>query len=204
MSAEVFVKTARFPSFTLAVEELPPPPPKRPAVDEAAVAREAARREGLGLGLAEGRAAALAEWSPRLTALAAALEETLAVARAERERLAAELASIVPQIALSLAQKVIERELAAADGALRTIGDALAKRVTQGGVAALRVAPEIALALEAWRGADRPSAFDGVAVRADESLQPGDWVIETDGGIVDGRLAVQLEEATRILTEPDA
>jgi flagellar biosynthesis/type III secretory pathway protein FliH len=204
LSAEVLVKAARFLTFSAFVEEVAPPPPKKPALDEAAVAREAARREGLALGGQQGRHEALAEWSPRLNALAAALEDTLAAARAERERLAAELASLVPQIALTLAEKVIERELAATGGALRTIAGALARRVAESGVSALRVAPEVAAALEAWRGEDRPTALDGVAIRADASLRPGDWIIETDGGLLDGRLATQLEEAARILTEPAA
>ena len=203
MSLEVFVKVARFPNFPEIEERRPAPPPHAPHAEADAI-REAARREGLERGRTEGRAAALAEWTPRLTALAAALDATLAVARTDRERLATELTHLVPQVILQLAQKVIERELAGADAALRTVLDAVARRLTNGSGCAVRVAPDVAAALEAWR-ADEPAAtLASVRVRADETLRPGDWIIESDGGILDGRLAVQLEEAARILMEPDA
>ena len=45
---------------------------------------------------------------------------------------------------------------------------------------------------------------DGAELALKVTLRPGDWIIESDGGILDGRLAVQLEEAARILMEPDA
>jgi flagellar biosynthesis/type III secretory pathway protein FliH len=204
LSAETLVKPARFPTFAAAEPPAPPPPPKRPAVDEMATIREAARRDGLARGLEEGRAAALEEWAPRLAALAGALEETLGAARAERQRLAAEVTAVVPEVALTLARKVIEREVGDAERALRTVVAALARRVTERGVGTVRVAPEIAVALDAWRAEAGAGGLDGLAIRADDTLRPGDWIIETDGGAIDGRLGVQFDEATRILTEPEA
>ena len=200
-SASATVKPARFPSFR--TEPVEPAPAPRPLVDESAKARELARREGLALGQDQGRLAAVEEWTPRLEALAAALEDAIGIARAERERFAAELTRLVPAIALQLAQKVIEREVADGDAAARMVVDALARRLTHGTVCSLRVAPQTAAALDVWREA-RPGALDGVTVRADEALRPGDWVVETDGGFLDGRVATQLEEAARILTEPGA
>ena len=199
----VFVKTARFPDFPLVEERLPAPPTRAPAVSEADTIRESARRDGLARGREEGRAAALAEWTPRLTALAAALDETLAVARAERERLANELTGLVPEVALSLARKVVERELTDAEGALRTVLDAVTRRLTDTAGCVLRVAPDVAAALEACRAEGKPM-LAAITVRADDRLRSGDWVIESDRGTLDGRLATQFEEAARILTEPDA
>ena len=200
----VFVKTARFPDFPLVEERLPAPPPVRAPNAEADTIREAARRDGLARGLEEGRAAAIAEWTPRLTALAAALDETLAVARAERERLASELTGLVPEVTLHLARKVVERELADAESALQTVLAAVTRRLTDTHGCVLRVATDVAAAFDAWRADGHQAALAHITVRADESLTAGDWIIETDRGTLDGRLATQFAEAARILTEPDA
>ena len=132
MSADVLVKAARFPSFQATDgPEVPFRPPVVAKANEAELARETARRDGLALGEAEGRAAALADWVPRLTALAAALE--------------------------------------------------------------------------AWRAEDEHAAtLPSVVIRVDEGLHRGDWIIETEGGLLDGRLVTKFEEAARILTEPEA
>jgi flagellar biosynthesis/type III secretory pathway protein FliH len=205
LSAETVVKPARFPSFPELEERDPLPTGPRSAAEEAEAVREAARREGLARGHQEGRAAALADWAPRLTALAAALEEAITVARGERERLAAELVETVPHVAVQLARKVIERELADGEGAVRAAVAAVARRLAQGGGSIVRVAPGVAHALDAWRDqGDEAAALAGVVIQVDEGLRPGEWMIETEGGVLDGRLATQLEEAARILTEADA
>jgi flagellar biosynthesis/type III secretory pathway protein FliH len=204
--ADAVVRNARFPSFPAVDEPDPPvPPPPPTALEEAERAREAARREGFTRGREEGRDAALAEWIPRLTALAAALERTIAVARAERERLAAEVADVVPQVAVTIARKVIAQELADGEAKLGAVLEPVVRRLAQERVAAVRVAPDVAEALRAWLEAvDEPPALAGVTLLADETLERGDWIVETESGFLDGRLATQLEEAGRLLTEPDA
>lgn len=204
MSAEAFVERARFPSFFVAAGPPDPLPPPS-AADEARAAREAARLDGLAQGREEGRTQALAEWAPRLAALAAGLEQTVATARAERERLAAELTDMLPRVVVQLTRKVIERELALGDDALRAAIETVARRLAMGGASGVRLAPDVAAALDAWRRAGGgAAALTDVTIHPDESLTRGDWIIETDGGFLDGRLATQLEEAWRLLTEPEA
>jgi flagellar biosynthesis/type III secretory pathway protein FliH len=206
LSADILVKAARFPSFQ--ATDGPEAPFRAPVVakaNEAELARETARREGLALGEAEGRAAALADWVPRLTALAAALEQTLTVVRAERERLAAEITETMPQVAIELARKVVERELATGDDVVRAAIEPVARRLAESGGAAVRLAPDVAAALEAWRAEDEHAAtLPSVVIRVDEGLHRVDWIIETEGGLLDGRLVTKFEEAARILTEPEA
>jgi flagellar assembly protein FliH len=214
--AESVVRTARFPTFQFGEEWEPALPPRLTAAQEADQAREAARQEGFAEGRLAGRTAAVAEWAPRLTALAAALEQATAVARAERERLAAEITETIPHVAVALARKVIERELTDGEDAARVAVGPIARRLAQGGAASVRVAPDVAEALEAWRGergdgvpplnldGPWPSTVSGVTIHADASLGRGDWIIETAGGFLDGRLASQLDEATRLLSEPEA
>jgi flagellar biosynthesis/type III secretory pathway protein FliH len=205
LSAETIVRNVRFPSFPAAEEELAGAPAYPNALEEAARAREAARNEGLVCGREEGREAALAEWAPRLASLAAALEQTIAVARAERERLAAEITRAVPEAAVTIARKVIEQELTDGEAALRTALHPIVRRLVEGDVAAVRVAPDVAEALRAWLDAsEQRAALAGVTIHADETLDRGDWIIETASGFLDGRLATQLAEARRLLAEPDA
>jgi flagellar assembly protein FliH len=206
LSADILVKAARFPSFQdTDGPDVPYRPPVVAKANEAELAREAARRDGLARGEAEGRAAALADWVPRLTALAAALEQTLTVVRAERERLAAEITETMPQVALELARKVVEREIATGDDVVRAAIEPVIRRLAESGGAVVRVAPDVAAALEAWRAEEeRTAPLSAVVIRADEGLRRGDWIIETEGGLLDGRLMTKFEEAARILTEPDA
>jgi len=206
LSADVLVKAARFPSFQATDgPEVPFRPPVVAKANEAELARETARRDGLALGEAEGRAAALADWVPRLTALAAALAQTLTVVRAERERLAAEITETMPQVALELARKVVEREIATGDDVVRAAIEPVTRRLAESGGMAVRLAPEVAAALEAWRAEDEHAAtLPSVVIRVDEGLHRGDWIIETEGGLLDGRLVTKFEEAARILTEPEA
>ena len=206
MSADVLVKVARFPSFQdTDGPEVPFRPPVVAKANEAELARETARRDGLARGEAEGRAAALADWVPRLTALAAALEQTLTIVRAERERLAAEITETMPQVALELARKVVERELATGDDVVRAAIEPVTRRLAESGGMAVRLAPDVAAALEAWRAEDEHAAtLPSVVIRVDEGLHRVDWIIETEGGLLDGRLVTKFEEAARILTEPEA
>jgi flagellar biosynthesis/type III secretory pathway protein FliH len=203
LSAETAVTRVRFPAFSS--EAVPDDPPPSPVVDAIHAVREAARREGLARGRAEGRVAALAEWAPRLGALAAVLEETVSAVRADRERFAAEMATALPRAVVQLTQKIIEREVAGGEDGLRAAAAPVARRLAESGGTAIRVAPDVAEALTAWRHAgDAPAALLGVTIRTDETLARGDYIVETAGGLLDGRLATQLDEALRILTEPSA
>jgi flagellar biosynthesis/type III secretory pathway protein FliH len=204
--ADSVIRTARFPTFQFGEEWEPKQPRRLTAAEEADKARDAARLEGLTQGRDEGRAAALAEWAPRLAGLAAALEQATAVARTERERLAAELTETVPLVTVALARKVIEHELTRGEDAVRTAVGPIARRLAQGGAASVRLAPDVAEALAAWRGErGEEAALAGVTIHADASLGRGDWIIETESGFLDGRLTSQLDEATRLLsTEGEA
>jgi flagellar assembly protein FliH len=199
LSPEAAVTAVRFPSFVAPRAPADPVAPLSVADDRRA-AREAAFAEGLAAGRAEGRAAALAEWAPRLAALARALEAAGATMRQQREQLAAELGAHVADIALVIARKVIDRGLATEEAAVRATVGQLARRLTAGGALGVRVAPDLAEALAAWRAAG--GTLGEVVVRADASLGRGDFVVETEAGFLDGRIATQLEEAARILAEP--
>jgi flagellar biosynthesis/type III secretory pathway protein FliH len=81
----------------------------------------------------------------------------------------------------------------------------IGRRLAQGGATSVRVGPDVAESLAAWRGErDGGAALAGVTIHADAGLGRGDWIIETAGGFLDGRLTSQLDEAIRLLTESEA
>jgi flagellar assembly protein FliH len=201
LSPEAAVTSVRFPSFAVAPGAADPVFP-RPVVEDRRAARQAAHAEGLAQGRAEGRAAAFAEWSPRLAALAAAVEAAGHALRQRREALAEELGAHVTEIVITLTRKVLDRELALGDAAVRATAEQLARRLTAGGAIAVRVAPAVAEVLAAWRGAGGP--LGDVAIRADASLGGADFILETEGGFLDGRVATQLAEAARLLEESES
>ncbi len=142
-------------------------------------ARAAAREEGW----AEGRREAGAELAVHLATLAEAQARWRA--RAEVEAL---------DLAVEMARRIIGRELhcdpaAVGEGAvaaLRAAGRrrALRVRLHPDGVANLR--EQAASLAEATAGA-------ALELVADPALAPGDVVVETEAGLVDGRIASRLE-----------
>jgi flagellar assembly protein FliH len=175
-----------------------------PAAGEIEALREAARAEGFQAGLGEGRAAAYAEWAGRLRALAGALDEAARALLARRVELAAEVDRQLPRVVLLLTRRILQAELAAADTAARTVMRSLGAELA--GLAtpvALRVEPRTAEAFEAWRRQEPsdPRLLPGVRLEADPALGPGEWVVETQDGFLDGRIEARLEQAWRLLTE---
>jgi flagellar biosynthesis/type III secretory pathway protein FliH len=204
LSAETIVRNVRFPSFPL-VEEPEPVAPHSSALEKAEREREAARMEGLRRGREEGREAALAEWAPRLALLAAALERAIALAATERERLAGEISRAVPEAAVTIARKIIEHELANAEDRVTAVLQPIVRRLSEGPILTVRLAPDVAEALRAWiETSEQRASLHRVTIHADQTFARGDWVIETESGFLDGRLDTQLTEAHRVLSEPDA
>ena len=214
------VKPAAFPVFQLTPEPPAPPPPvatappppmrhevvERPRVtpEDVAAAREHARAEGFAAGVAEGRTAAYTEWSERLGALAAALEGAAREFQGQRVELAAEVDRQLPRAVFSLCRRILHAELAVADTAARTIIRSLTGRLAGfDNAVAVRLSPRMLEALEAWqRSAAAPSAGGlGLRIEPDAGLGPGEWLVETRDGFLDGRVESQLEEAWKLVSE---
>jgi flagellar biosynthesis/type III secretory pathway protein FliH len=193
-------RRAVFPSFrspAAAAEE---------AARDSAV-HERARAAAVATAARETRAAVLAEWTPRLAAATEALAGAAARLTEHRAALAAEVDRRLPEVVLLLARKVIHRELSLHEECATLVARAVVERIAgTAGSVAVRMAPRLADALEAWRhaaGADAP-ALAGIRVERDASLADGDWVLETRDGFVDGRLEIQLDEAWRTIAESPA
>ena len=134
-------------------------------------------------GRLEGLRAASVQVAERLVALAEAQRSWLA--RAEVEAL---------DLAVEMARRIVGRELranpsAAGDGALQALRAAGRRRALR-----VRLHPE-AMAQVRERSAALVEATAGAALElvSDPALLPGDVLVETEAGQVDGRIASRLE-----------
>jgi flagellar assembly protein FliH len=151
---------------------------RREAEEEAAATRAAAVAEGFAAGRGEGLADAAA---------------TLVRAATVRERWLAEARGEALDLALEVARRLLGRELAADPAAVRgAAAEALAAaRGRRRLVLRLHPAGAAALAGEGT-GLAALAGVPSVAIESDPSLQPGDVVVETEAGGVDGRVAARL------------
>jgi flagellar biosynthesis/type III secretory pathway protein FliH len=154
---------------------------------DAAAVREAARRAGHD----EGRAQAGAE-----------LAGVLVAARAEAERLLAEVQPAALAIAAKMAEKIVGRAVTLDPSVMSDIAaEAVAACRTRGGVVLLRVHPDDLAGVEARRGAiaERLGGQGTLQVVADESVSRHGCVVDTAVGRVDARLEAQLAALTKEL-----
>jgi flagellar assembly protein FliH len=157
---------------------------------------EAARLQGFNVGFEQGRAAAVAaveeatgDTLRRLSALIANVQESHAAFFRSAERQ-------VVDLALQIAQKVVERELEnMPDLAVNVIRSALeemdARTATR-----IRVSPDdVELLHRRWTQIVPPGiATDRIELVADERVQPGGGIIETTHGEVDAQLDTKLAQ----------
>lgn len=211
MSTPVTVRPLLYPS--LGGESAPASPGASPARRPASPASAAgdvealvrrARAEALEAGMREGRAAAYGEWTGRLDGVVRALEAAARQLLACRVELAAEVERQLPKLLLTLTRKVIHQELAVSQTAAQTVIRGLSERLAGcDRPVAVRLAPPAAEAFDAWRRSEDGARLvgPGVRVEPDPELGPGDWVLQTADGFLDGRVESQLEEAWRLITE---
>lgn len=159
---------------------------------EAQAAREQAeqiRREAREEGRAEGRREVLAELRPLVEALGQ-----------ELSRLGGELAEQITRIALSCAGHIVRAELRANPQQICTIvRDALERARFCQQVTIIVHPQHAALLKQAACSADLPP--NRVTLRTDERCAPGDVRIETERGLIDASLEVQLARMEAALLE---
>lgn len=153
-------------------------------------------------GLAAGRTAA-AEWNARLQAVVTALEPAVRALSVRGLELAAEVDRQLPALALLLGERIVRQELRSSATAAQTVIRGVSERLAGcGRVVAVRLAPQAVEAFEAWRGSAGAGALPpGLRVEPDPALGPGEWLLETDDGFLDGRVTSQLESAWRTVSE---
>ncbi|BDG06447.1 FliH/SctL family protein [Anaeromyxobacter oryzae] len=170
------------------------------AIVEAAQDEASEIRKGIAVERERARAAGETEGYETGRGRAAAL---LAAAAAERDRLLGTLARDVASLALDVARRILGRELATAPGAVVDVAARTLEGARERAVVTLRASPADVPRLR--EAEPRLSALlaraPGVALREDPSLAPGDVVVETEAGRLDGRVAAQLAALERALAE---
>jgi flagellar biosynthesis/type III secretory pathway protein FliH len=168
-----------------------------------AAQRERARREGLEAGREQGRSEAIASATPRLAAALSVLEQAATALDAQRAALASELEAALPRIVLALAERVLQREIAAeAPGAVAA--RAVTARLMQATrPVTVRVSAATAALLRDQLSGE-PDSRAGVTIESDATLGPADWQLDSGIGLLDGRIATMLEEARLRMAEPEA
>lgn len=137
-------------------------------------------------------------------AMSSEASEKLAQAVAELKRtsarLGAELASTALEIGCLLARRIIDAELKG-DPELRVaMVRAAIARLGESQKVTVRLAPADRDTVASLAGEGAPGLpLGGVELVADTNLSPGDAIVESDTGMVDGRLGTRLEELRRVL-----
>jgi flagellar assembly protein FliH len=127
--------------------------------------------------------------------LALALEQL----RLEAEHLAQQARNDALELGFLAAKKILEMEVSANPGALFSLIRTAVRTVGDARTLTIRLHPEDCNRLEAAGGVREMGelAMMTVEVRPDSSLLPGDCVIDSELGRVDGRLAARLAEMKR-------
>jgi len=119
--------------------------------------------------------------------------------RLEAERLAEQARADALEVAFQVAARILETEVRVNPETLFSLVRSALRKAGDSRRIAVRLCPADAATLEA--GFERLGRGDLTAARveivADPTLGPGDCVVETDFGQVDGRLATRLGEARR-------
>jgi hypothetical protein len=142
------------------------------------------------------------------------LARAVADLRRAGERVAEQASADALEMALLIARRILESELAAGPAALNSLIRTAIGRLGESRTIQLRLNPGDAAAVRAAGegGEDgkgvkdiKDGAVGGlslarVEIRADAALSPGDCIVDGEHGTVDGRLATRLDEVRRILT----
>ena len=130
------------------------------------------------------------------------LARAVAELRRTGERLAEQMTADALEMAVLIARRIIEGELASNPAALTGLIRSAVARLGESRKIQLRLHPSDAASVEA-AGDGGPLAGVAIArveIRPDPTLSPGDCIVDGEQGTVDGRVATRLEEVRRILT----
>lgn len=161
--------------------------------------REQARRdgydEGFDRGIADGEQAAIM--------LEEAAREALEQVVSERERVFSDCREQLIGLALEVARALLARELEASPDIVADMAERALAMVRESDRCVIRVHPRDVMVVEERRRELRRAA-SGVRrmdVVGDETLEPGEIVVDADRGQVDGTIAARLSTAADTLLE---
>lgn len=165
------------------------------AEHEAAQKLDQARREAYAEGLAAGRQQAEEQFRPAAQGLA----ETLSSLARLREDIRAETIRDLVHLAISVAARVIHREVALDPDALAGLIQAAYLKVQSREIHRVRMHPSLEGLVR--KVLDRAGAPKNLLLAADASVQPGEVFFETAQSTMDASVETQLREIERGLAD---
>lgn len=174
------------PLFAAGPPPLKPAPEFAPAIDEAFARGEAA-----------GRAAAAGELRAAAESGQAAFARAVASLGSYRARLRHDAERDLVELALSIARRIVRRELSVDPEAITGLARAALDRIDAREVRSVRLHPAQAQAAAAHLARLAP----GIEIIADASLEPGAAVFDTARGAFDAGLDTQIAEIERGLAD---
>ena len=168
-----------------------------------AAAKEEAHAEGLAEGHEEGLAKAREEMERELKDSTAKAEHVMQTAKEAMKEYVVQAEHEIVTIAMEVVEKILPQHFIDVPQAVLPLVRETIKRVSDQKEIIIRVAPDcydvVLMARDEFR-AMLEGGSSQLEVKTDESLKPGDCVLETPNGSVDARLSTQLgliEKAVR-------
>lgn len=157
--------------------------------------RAAGEEEGREAGEVEGRAAVIAEWTPRLEQLSAALERATGIWESRMEADLAAAGSDATQLALAVAERIVQRTIDADPAAVVDQVRAALELLIAPRSVEVRLHPD---ELETVRAAipqleERTAAASRMQLITDENVDRGGCIVRSGEGVIDARIGRQLD-----------
>ena len=169
--------------------------PSRKDADREAQGLEQARREGFAAGVAAGRREAEEQVRPAIDGLARNLAELARLREAIREETTHDLV----RLAVSIAARVIHREVSLDPDALTGLVKTAFLKVQSREIQRVRVHPGMEPLVR--KSLEQGGSPNNLLLAADPALNPGEVFLETSQGILDASVATQLREIERGLID---
>ncbi|MGI6210042.1 MAG: FliH/SctL family protein [Anaerolineae bacterium] len=175
------------------------------AADIARQASEEGYAQGLAQGLEEGRRQGREEVLAANRTAAARLAQIAQAAEEEQFRLFEDVEPQLVDLALAIARKVVASELATRPELILEILARAIEQARGAGSHLIRLHPDDLDLVQPYMPQAALEAGGGQwSLVADDSLSPGDCLIETDYGVVDARILTQMAELGRLLRGDEA
>jgi flagellar assembly protein FliH len=169
--------------------------PGRKDADREAQGLEQARREGFAAGVAAGRREAEEQGRPAIDGLARNLAELARFREAIREEATHDLV----RLAVSIAARVIHREVALDPDALTGLVRTAFLKVQSREIQRVRMHPGMEPLVR--KSLEQSGSPKNLLLAGDPSLNPGEVFLETSQGILDSSVDTQLREIERGLID---
>jgi flagellar biosynthesis/type III secretory pathway protein FliH len=193
------VKTIRLPHLLVSVDLVSEPAtPSLPAPMFTAEELEAVRREAYQRGFEAASAAIEAQLVEQRSEVAHLQQKTFQALAAHHDSLTRQLRAAVPELTMDIVRRVLGSMQPDQDAVFRIVSEVL-QGIAPGPETVEVCLSERDLALiEAYQSGFR-ERYPQIEFRADPDLQPGDCIVTSRFGALDGRLATKLRSVDRLL-----